>query len=102
MQPVKELSLDHVVPRSKGGKLTWTNTVAVRLCCNSKKGHTQVQDLPKIRMKLRMLPRVPSTNELQSKAKSSRRISCIPTGRCMFEERTGGYRVHSIPFDGMM
>ena len=69
MQSVKDLSLDHVVPRSKGGKLTWTNTVTACLSCNSKKGQTQVQDLPKIGMKLRMLPRVPSNNELQSKAK---------------------------------
>lgn len=69
MHSVKDLSLDHVVPRSKGGKLTWTNTVTACLHCNSKKGQTEVQDLPKIGMKLRMLPRVPSTHELQSKAK---------------------------------
>jgi 5-methylcytosine-specific restriction endonuclease McrA len=69
MFPIKDLSLDHVVPRSKGGKLTWTNTVTACLSCNSKKGQTAPQDLGKIGMKLRMLPRIPSNNELQSKAK---------------------------------
>ena len=69
MFPIKDLSLDHVVPRSKGGKLTWTNTVTACLSCNSKKGQTAPQDLAKIGMKLRMLPRIPSHNELQSKAK---------------------------------
>ena len=69
MFAIKELSLDHVIPRSQGGKLTWTNTVTACLSCNSRKGQTSPQDLPKIGMKLRSLPRIPSNNELQSKAK---------------------------------
>ena len=69
MFPVKELSLDHVIPRASGGKLTWTNTVTACLCCNSKKGQIPPQDLGKIGMKLRMMPRIPSNKELQSKAK---------------------------------
>mmetsp|Transcript_3277 Transcript_3277/g.3438 ORF Transcript_3277/g.3438 Transcript_3277/m.3438 type:complete len:246 (+) Transcript_3277:66-803(+) len=66
---VKDLSLDHVTPRSMGGKLTWSNTVTACLCCNNKKGQMDVKDLAKIGMKLRMLPRVPSQKELQSKSK---------------------------------
>ena len=36
--PTSELSLDHVVPRSMGGKSTWTNVVCACLECNVKKG----------------------------------------------------------------
>ena len=33
-----KLSLDHVVPRARGGKLVWTNTVTACFECNFKKG----------------------------------------------------------------
>lgn len=33
-----ELSLDHVIPKSAGGKTTWTNIVCACLSCNIKKG----------------------------------------------------------------
>lgn len=36
--PASQLSLDHVVPRSHGGKTTWENIVCSCLKCNSKKG----------------------------------------------------------------
>lgn len=36
--PTSELSLDHVVPRSQGGKTTWENMVCCCLKCNIKKG----------------------------------------------------------------
>lgn len=32
------LTLDHVIPRSRGGKFTWQNIVASCLDCNAKKG----------------------------------------------------------------
>jgi 5-methylcytosine-specific restriction endonuclease McrA len=35
---LSSLTLDHVIPRSKGGKFTWENIVACCLDCNSKKG----------------------------------------------------------------
>ncbi len=34
----KELTLDHLVPRSKGGKSTWTNLVTACKSCNARKG----------------------------------------------------------------
>ena len=37
-RPVGQLSLDHVVPRSHGGKTTWENIVCSCTSCNSKKG----------------------------------------------------------------
>lgn len=36
--PTTELSLDHVVPRSQGGKSTWDNIVCCCIKCNVKKG----------------------------------------------------------------
>ena len=36
--PSSQLSLDHVVPRSHGGRTTWENVVCACLKCNVKKG----------------------------------------------------------------
>jgi 5-methylcytosine-specific restriction endonuclease McrA len=36
--PTTELSLDHVIPRSQGGKSTWENIVCSCVGCNVKKG----------------------------------------------------------------
>lgn len=35
----KDLNLDHVVPRDKGGQTTWENIVCSCIRCNSKKGN---------------------------------------------------------------
>ncbi len=34
----KDLTLDHVIPKSKGGKSSWTNLVTACKHCNSRKG----------------------------------------------------------------
>ena len=34
----KELTFDHLLPRSKGGKTDWDNVVTACSCCNVKKG----------------------------------------------------------------
>ena len=36
--PTQELSLDHVLPRSQGGKNTWENIVCACIRCNTRKG----------------------------------------------------------------
>jgi len=36
--PMTQLSLDHVVPRSRGGLTTWENIVCCCLFCNTRKG----------------------------------------------------------------
>jgi 5-methylcytosine-specific restriction endonuclease McrA len=41
---VDELSVDHVVPRSRGGQSTWTNCVLSCLRCNRKKGNRRVEE----------------------------------------------------------
>ena len=39
------LSLDHITPRSKGGKTTWENIVTCCFRCNSKKGDKTLESL---------------------------------------------------------
>lgn len=39
--PKSQLTLDHVLPISKGGKTSWTNIVAACNPCNSKKGNNE-------------------------------------------------------------
>ncbi len=55
----RELTLDHVIPRSRGGQSTWENLVACCRPCNGRKGN----HLPhEVGMKLLKLPR-PLHNE---------------------------------------
>ena len=37
-RPMSQLSLDHVMPRSLGGRTTWENVVCSCMSCNSRKG----------------------------------------------------------------
>lgn len=53
----KELTIDHIVPRSKGGKSTWTNLVTACKRCNSRKSD---YTLDKVGMKLLKAPVKPS------------------------------------------
>ncbi len=52
----KQLTLDHVIPRSKGGKHTWDNVVTACEQCNSRKGDRTPSQAGMI---LRTKPRAP-------------------------------------------
>ena len=66
--PVSQLSLDHVHPRSRGGKSTWTNVVAACNPCNTRKGGRLPAEAS---MKLRTVPAAPKRNPiLQDKVNS--------------------------------
>ena len=56
-----DMTFDHVVPRSKGGKTTWQNVVASCGPCNLHKG---ARSLKEARMQLRKQPVQPSANQL--------------------------------------
>jgi 5-methylcytosine-specific restriction endonuclease McrA len=43
--PAAELTLDHVIPRSRGGLSTWENLVACCHSCNRRKGNQMIQEL---------------------------------------------------------
>jgi 5-methylcytosine-specific restriction endonuclease McrA len=55
----RELTLDHVIPRSRGGKSTWENLVASCKACNGKKGNHLLKE---VNMRLQRQPR-PLTQE---------------------------------------
>lgn len=40
----RELTLDHVIPRSRGGQSTWENLVASCRACNGRKGNRLLKD----------------------------------------------------------
>ncbi len=56
-----DFTVDHILPRSRGGKDTWTNTACACYNCNHRKG----DKLPnEIGMKLRWEPKIPRTSYL--------------------------------------
>ena len=57
--PTQELSLDHVIPRSHGGKTTWDNLVCACVYCNAKKGGRTPHQA---HMRLAKLPVKPKRN----------------------------------------
>jgi len=59
--PSRDLTLDHVVPRSHGGKSTWKNIVCACVRCNVKKGGRTPQQAS---MNLVKEPRQPKRNPL--------------------------------------
>ncbi len=60
--PAQELTFDHLVPRSRGGRTCWTNIVTACSECNLRKGSRLPEECgmyPKSR------PRVPTLHELR-------------------------------------
>lgn len=57
----EELTIDHVVPRSKGGTSTWENSVLACVECNKVKAD---RSLAESGMKLRKIPKKPSWKQL--------------------------------------
>lgn len=49
----KELTIDHIVPRSRGGKNSWTNLVTCCSKCNIKKGN-KTPDEARMNLKIRV------------------------------------------------
>jgi 5-methylcytosine-specific restriction endonuclease McrA len=54
--PRKNLTVDHIVPRSRGGKTTWENVVTACEKCNGRKGS---RTLAEANLKLRTQPKRP-------------------------------------------
>jgi hypothetical protein len=58
----RELTVDHVIPRVRGGTTKWENIVAACYVCNTIKGHKQ-------HMKPKVKPIKPDYHQLVSNAK---------------------------------
>lgn len=54
---INQLTLDHVYPKSRGGKTTWDNLVTACKSCNAKKGDSTPDEA---QMQLKMKPFKPS------------------------------------------
>lgn len=59
--PGNQLSIDHVIPRSRGGGTSWENVVCACVKCNTRKGGRTPQEA---RMKLLTAPVRPKQNPL--------------------------------------
>lgn len=55
----RELTIDHVIPRARGGEHTWENVVSACIPCNRRKGGRAPQEAG---MKLLRQPRSPHNN----------------------------------------
>lgn len=53
----REATLDHIIPRSRGGRTTWENLVCCCKTCNRKKGGLLVDEA---RMRLLSIPKKPA------------------------------------------
>ncbi len=63
----EDLTFDHVVPRSKGGKTTWDNIVAACSPCNLRKGGKMPRDA---KMWPAQAPRQPNMFELNDRGRA--------------------------------
>jgi len=61
-----EMTFDHVIPRSRGGRTTWENVVAACGRCNLKKANLTVRQAG---MHLHRPPRRPDAADLQNKGR---------------------------------
>jgi 5-methylcytosine-specific restriction endonuclease McrA len=61
-RPTHELTFDHVIPRSRGGRTSWENVVTACGPCNLRKGNHMPREC---HMLPRQAPRQPTTWELQ-------------------------------------
>ncbi len=61
--PLSQLSFDHVIPKSRGGKTTWENVVCCCLKCNGKKSDSLLRE---VGMKLIRKPLRPRQNPVLS------------------------------------
>ena len=62
-----ELTFDHLVPRSRGGRTSWSNVVAACTSCNLTKGSRLPQECG---MHPLSKPRAPTTFELQERGRA--------------------------------
>ena len=74
--PTSQLSLDHVIPRSRGGMSTWENMVCACLKCNVRKGGRTPREA---RMRLVQQPYRPKHNPLMALKLENPKYACWKT-----------------------
>ena len=68
-RPSEELSIDHVLPRSRGGLTRWENCVAACVRCNTRKANRTPEESG---LRLQRPPRRPTWSPLQGTAARAR------------------------------
>ncbi len=86
-KPISQLSVDHIVPRSRGGDTSWENTVCCCLSCNTLKGSQTPQEA---RMRLLSVPKKPRFNPLLVQKLDNPKYACWRSFL-----RAAGYSVES-------
>lgn len=64
----KNLTIDHIIPRSRGGEDTWENLVVACMPCNTRKSDKLLEET---NLKLRSIPRQPINKMLFSLDRSN-------------------------------
>lgn len=57
----QDFTVDHIIPRSRGGRNTWGNTACACFTCNQRKGNRTAHEAG---MRLRFEPKLPRVNYL--------------------------------------
>jgi 5-methylcytosine-specific restriction endonuclease McrA len=65
--PAEELTFDHVIPRSRGGRTSWDNVVAACTGCNLQKGNRMPRESGIVPVRK---PQEPSNFELQENGRA--------------------------------
>ena len=65
--PSEDLTFDHVIPRSRGGRTTWVNVVTACQTCNLLKGNRRLEDCG---LRLLRPPVQPTAYQLQENGRS--------------------------------
>jgi 5-methylcytosine-specific restriction endonuclease McrA len=65
--PAPDLTFDHLIPRSRGGRTTWGNVVTACQTCNLRKGNRLPQEA---KMHPRRRPDQPTTHQLQENGRA--------------------------------
>ena len=71
--PSRDLDIDHVLPRSRGGEATWTNLVTACQACNRRKGRRTPTEAGMPLLRLPVAPRW--SHQVQLLAGASRRYA---------------------------
>lgn len=79
----ENLTIDHVIPISRGGEWTWQNLVAACSRCNSKKGHRTVEEA---HMKLLKSPKEPKEYDIVAIPLTNAAIRMLRSSKGMPEE----------------
>ena len=74
----EELTFDHLVPRSRGGRAIWTNIVTACMACNLAKGN---RTLAECGMRPRAMPVVPTARQLYENGRAYPRRAPYATWR---------------------